>query len=363
MRQLLTLLIFLCCTAVTRAQLQQQIEDYLAKAPQEKIYIQTDRDYYLAGDTLWFRAHLVDAATNIPSTSPLYPEGRSKFVYIELHDNKADTLVERAMIKRDSMGVFANAIALSEALRTGEYTLVAYTRHMMSYPQELFAKKYITVRAVTRNPLASTGKTRKKEKQDIAEDTTSAQQLSISIAALPEGGNLIAGHRQRLAFKALGSDGYGIDVQVRLVRIGDDEVIAEAQSAHLGMGALFFTPEAGEHYRLEAYAVSGQKCYTPVPDALAVGATLTVEQRKNRLYVTPIVEGIDVSLLSLAVYGGGNVIAVEHLDGKTVAVDTSTMRSGIVNIAIVNTATKQVYAERLAFIYPEKDKTVLKIEE
>ena len=29
--------------------------------PQEKLYLQTDRGIYMSGETLWFRAHLVDA--------------------------------------------------------------------------------------------------------------------------------------------------------------------------------------------------------------------------------------------------------------------------------------------------------------
>ena len=31
--------------------------------PQEKIHVTTDRDAYIAGDTVWLRAHCVDAAT------------------------------------------------------------------------------------------------------------------------------------------------------------------------------------------------------------------------------------------------------------------------------------------------------------
>lgn len=112
---------------------------------QERIYIQTDRCVYMPGDTIWLRAHLTDAATNIPSTSKHYPKNRSRFIYIELHDVKADTLVERMMIRRNEDGVFANAIALPRTLCQGHYVLVGYTKYMLNYPDTMFAYKEIEV--------------------------------------------------------------------------------------------------------------------------------------------------------------------------------------------------------------------------
>lgn len=38
----------------------------LALYPQEKIYLHTDKPYYMAGDTIRFRAHVVDAASHAP---------------------------------------------------------------------------------------------------------------------------------------------------------------------------------------------------------------------------------------------------------------------------------------------------------
>lgn len=48
---------------VSAQSLEKRITEFFARNPQEKIYLQTDRHYYLAGDSVWFRAHLADAAT------------------------------------------------------------------------------------------------------------------------------------------------------------------------------------------------------------------------------------------------------------------------------------------------------------
>jgi hypothetical protein len=118
--------------------IQQRILDYYQRVPQEHIYVHTDKPYYVPGDTVWFRAHLVDAVTHTPIT-------RSRYVYVELHDQQPDTLVQRIIVKCDSDGVFANAIILPHELKGGCYTLAAYTQWMRNFPAERFCYKQILV--------------------------------------------------------------------------------------------------------------------------------------------------------------------------------------------------------------------------
>lgn len=118
--------------------IQQRILDYYRQVPQEKIYVHTDRPYYVPGDTVWFRAHLVDAVTHTPIS-------RSRYVYAELLDNAIDTLVQRIIVKCDSDGVFSNAILLPKTIKGGSYTLVAYTQWMRNFPVERFYYKQLTV--------------------------------------------------------------------------------------------------------------------------------------------------------------------------------------------------------------------------
>lgn len=131
MKQVIIIILTLCTCFCVKAQ--------------ERIYIQTDRNKYITGDTVWLRAHLMDAATNLPTTNKRYPKNRSKFIYIELHDIIRDQLIERIMIKEDEDGVFSNALPLSKKLQEGQYLLVAYTRHMLNYPSSLWAYKRIFI--------------------------------------------------------------------------------------------------------------------------------------------------------------------------------------------------------------------------
>lgn len=351
MKKYVLILIALCSWLQMRAQeinaavedsLTQQITQYYSKLPKEKIYLQTDKSCYVAGDTLWFRAHLVDAVSNVPSTNPSFPKDRSNFVYVELRENRNDSLLERVMIKRDSAGVFANALFLPGRIHTGKYTLVAYTRWMKNFGTEHFAYKQIQLIGEDFAEHAQ------RNASKSAEDS-----VSLTLSLMPEGGRLIRGATQQLAYKVIDSNGLGRDVSVRLVRTSDGEILQEGKSSHLGMGSLFLTP-SDEPLRLEAYSEDGLSCAAPLPEACEQGVALMVNQRKENLFITPTVVQLDPSHLYLCAYGRNNIL-VEPLQGdKPIVIQTSKLAPGVMNIAIIDDTTKTVWAERLVFIYPQE---------
>ena len=57
---------------------KEPFTEQLSRYPQEKLYVHTDKEHYIAGDTVWLRAHCVDAAgdytlfmRNLPEDYPL----------------------------------------------------------------------------------------------------------------------------------------------------------------------------------------------------------------------------------------------------------------------------------------------------
>lgn len=99
--------------------------------PQEKVYVMTDRDLYLAGDTARMRAWIYDCNTQRPKSA-------SKYVYVELRD-AADNLKLR--VKLLSKGY----MALPADLTSGDYTLVGYTYYMLGTTEEMFFRKRLHV--------------------------------------------------------------------------------------------------------------------------------------------------------------------------------------------------------------------------
>jgi len=76
---------------------------------QEKVYLQTDKPYYSAGEDIWFKAYLLNSTTLENSTL-------SKFVYVELID-KRDSVLYRVKIKNDMFG-FSGHITLKLGVQT-----------------------------------------------------------------------------------------------------------------------------------------------------------------------------------------------------------------------------------------------------
>lgn len=65
--------------------------------PQEKLYVSTDKDVYTAGDTIRFRAFLVDAVKLTQKTDG------SKYVYVELKNPFGETESKIKVKENDSI--------------------------------------------------------------------------------------------------------------------------------------------------------------------------------------------------------------------------------------------------------------------
>lgn len=98
--------------------------------PQEKIYVQTDRPYYLNGEKIYFRAFLLQAANQKAASW-------SRYVYIELI-SPGDSVVVRQQIRQTESGMYFGTLHLPESLPEGSYRLRAYTRYLENSGEDFF---------------------------------------------------------------------------------------------------------------------------------------------------------------------------------------------------------------------------------
>lgn len=102
----------------------------------EKLYLQTDKPTYLAGDTLWFKAYLLNASFLTYST-------KSGVLYLEL-SNDSNQLVQRIMVP--VIGGMANGyMGLDLDLKQGGYTLTGYTNWMRNFGESYLFKKHFYI--------------------------------------------------------------------------------------------------------------------------------------------------------------------------------------------------------------------------
>ncbi len=104
--------------------------------PLEKVYLQTDKPYYSAGEDIWFKGYLVNATTHLP-------DALSRYLYVELTD-KSDSVIARVKIRKDSLG-FSGNIKLIPELPAGYYTLRAFTYWMQNSSVDFFFNKNIYI--------------------------------------------------------------------------------------------------------------------------------------------------------------------------------------------------------------------------
>ena len=70
--------------------------EQVLRYPQEKLHVHTDKDTYVAGDTIWLRARCVDAASHRPVAA-------SRYVYAELRDESGALVRRIKILRRDSL--------------------------------------------------------------------------------------------------------------------------------------------------------------------------------------------------------------------------------------------------------------------
>lgn len=101
---------------------------------QERIYLQTDKQTYLAGELAWIKL----LTSNIDGK----PLSLSKTAYVELLDSKNSVVQTKIDV---SKGIGQGWMIFPASLSTGYYRLVAYTNYMKNEGAEVFFEKNIVI--------------------------------------------------------------------------------------------------------------------------------------------------------------------------------------------------------------------------
>ena len=279
------LLIFFIYSGTVFAQNNEEVDsvslrflEQLSLFPQEKIYVHTDKPNYMVGDTIWLRAHLVDAATHIPS--PV-----SRYVYVELA-NSSDSVFSRIKIRVND-SIYRGYIPLDYLIPQGYYTLRAYTGFMKNLPEDYLFKSTLSII----NPVSGSReseepeKGKKKGKEKEKEEKLPQEAEPFDVKFFPEGGYLPAGIPWRVAFKAIGKDGWHEEIHGAIKDKDNGEVVATLPATYLGMGFVTFVPEAGRQYVAECTNSQNRFLEFELPQVTPQAQVITTTWRKNMLMI------------------------------------------------------------------------------
>ena len=171
---------------------------------------------------------------------------------------------------KDDHGVFSGYLSLGDTLRSGNYTLRFYTRHLSSLPAPRYFYRQIIVGG---RPF-----------QDYRKESVTRMAASYHVSFFPEGGRLPSGCVSRVAFKALSPDGLGTDVQGFVVNQRGDTVTT-LRSVHRGMGFFNLEPVSGDSYTAVCRNREAMELRFPLPPADPSAVSLRVDVRKDDFLV------------------------------------------------------------------------------
>jgi hypothetical protein len=303
--------------------LRSEFTTFSERFPTEEIYVHTDKNFYTAGEIVWFKIY------------HLKPSGLSKVAYVEILD--ADNVaVTKAKISIDTSG--SGSLLLPLTLTSGYYTFRCYTNWMKNYGVENFFHKQITIV----NPL----------KNLAAKDENV---FSGSMDLFPEGGNLVNQIASTVAFKILDRNGKGATGRGYLMNERNDTVLTFAPFK-FGLGSFNFTPDVSHNYKATFVFDDNSIIAKPLPQIYAQGYVMHVEEEQKNVKVL-----IQSNVLSgypevfLVVQNHGTLKAAKRnvlSNGTAVFVlDKSELGRGVSQVTAFDNEKRPV-CERLFFIAP-----------
>lgn len=379
--------------------------------PQEKVYLHTDKPYYSAGEDIWFKAYVINAATHFPDT-------KSKFVYVELI-NAFDSVLIRAKIRKDSIG-FSGHLNLNTEIAAGDYVLRAYTYWMQNTGVDYFFNKHVKIgnsiddrlfssiqfgeiangfqsitiqlRDAASKPIVGkvfkvncTGSKNaikpvqlKSNQQGeiqwrIPLDTTFNAKKFITLSTdepslkftkqftvppftsdfdvqfFPESGSLLHDNVRIVAFKAIGSDGLSVNVTGKIFDDQNNE-ITDMNSVYKGMGKFSVFARAGISYYALVKNENGIEKRFSLPKVDNHGVSLQLVYNKAKIFYDIKNQLPDLhSPLYLLIHCRGVICAIQPLTFLSGQINEVNLPAGITSFSVVDTLGN-VFCERLYFV-------------
>lgn len=297
-----------------------------AQYPAEKVFIHYDKESYIAGETIWFKAYF---------SSNGLPSGISSNFYIRLADDKGYTIAEK---KYPVTGATSKGnIDLPDSLPQGNYYFIATTAGMLTYGTDFIYRKNIYIY----NPSA------------VRKITPSQQNIKLQF--FPESGNLVDGLLTVVAFKATDAGGNPVDVN-GVIRNEEGTTIASFKSYHDGIGRVQFKPQLSKKYTAEV-DYKGNTHSFDLPEVVSSGINLKIQDEPGGVAFTLSRSIKDKSAFeNITLVGVMNNQVVNETD---IAFDnfmsvrghllTDSLPSGILHFTVFNKEGLPL-AERLSFV-------------
>ncbi len=293
----------------------------------EKIYIQYDKDNYVAGETVFFKAYLLHNGS---------PSLLSNNFFLQFLNSNGQII--RNLQLPISGAVTKGSFDIPDSLPQGNYIVRALTPVNLNNDEAYIYKKVIYVFNSSATPAV-----------------IAAKVPNVNVQFFPESGKLVDGILSVVAFKATDENGQPINIS-GVILTSDGNTIAPFKTYHDGIGKLQFKPVAGKKYMAEV-DFNGSKRNFPLPEVSPAGISLKVSDEKGGKQFLLSRAGKDMSEFSeveLVITIRNEIvydmnIAFESYPSVLGHIITDSLPSGILHFTIFNKDGLPL-AERLSFV-------------
>lgn len=340
------------------------------KLPQEQIFVHLDNSSYYLGDTIFYKAYVRRCDTGRPSDI-------SGILYCELlnHDGY---LIERQMIPLEGGEGHGNFCLTDTALYAGYYEVRTYTRWQLNWgvteqPHSRWAEKYFfnesmyedyyrdyeklysRVFPVYNKPLTPGDYSPEMTMRPLsAYYKNPADDPKTTLQLFPEGGELVEGITQRVAWEVRNESGLELEGVLSVVVAEGDTI--KSETTHRGRGMFEITTPA--NHKLEATFTpvgknpTGTRSVTEkLPKSVADGVVLLVETDTAGITINYGAAGMAAQEpLGLTIMHDGVLQYFYQLSSETIHYPAT--KAGVYQVTVFNSMGK-VYADRLCFYLPE----------
>lgn len=329
---------------------------YASSEAPEKVYVQTDKDFYTNGETIWLKTYILNGISHLPST-------KSRVVYVELIDSKGNIVAQRKLYTA-SIGAPGD-IALPKDIKADTYILRAYTKYMLNDQEPVCFQKEIPIWAqrATFNEIAEKT-SRKNKEENTTEKITALGSIQPIVQFFPEGGDLVSDIESVLGIKITDEKGNGLALEGKIFN-QNGALVSVFKSYEFGLGRTSFKVLPDMNYYLQIQ-IDGNFTNYPIPAPLSKGYALRVLNMGKYLKIrvaTNSADGLEGAVL--LGHLRGDLIFKQNLkknaeNSYTIKLLTSKLRDGIAHFTLFAPNGEPV-SERLTFIESVEDDLKLSV--
>ena len=341
--------------------IRQALEQSSAAQVQEKVFVHTDNQCYFVGDTLWYKAYVVRADN-------LQPTDMSRILYVELLSPDG-LLVERQNIIVSPQGYTCGQFVLTDSLYSGYYELRAYTRWMLNfnvrhhryrrdetwsfYNKQMAADYFRIWDGLYSRVLPVYSKPEEAGDYDVRSmyqrpktRIPKQKKEDLIVTFYPEGGHLIQGVENHVAFEAVNQHGEAVDIK-GTVEV-DETSTMDISTEYMGRGSFKVTPA---HRRLKARFTYHDKEYRfDLPKTERQGVAILLENDALTIHASGLPQN---QAYGLSVLCRGRLEYFSSLtdmaSATSISIPFDSLSTGVNDLTIFD-SDGQILADRLFFV-------------